>query len=121
MVTGESTEYAVKPLRREGRVISADLWFCRVLFVARGPWAQPVPDLPCALSSSEGLVFAKLGRDRAARPRGHGCLTFEFGTLLSAHAVAISIAMRQRAISIAPSAVFTLAATGTGTPLASRG
>jgi hypothetical protein len=25
------------------------LWFCRVLFVARGPWVRWAPGLPCAL------------------------------------------------------------------------
>src|SRR5947207_4152354 len=30
------------------------LWFCRVLFVARGPWVRWAPGLPCALFCFEG-------------------------------------------------------------------
>jgi hypothetical protein len=36
-VPGESTYNPFKPSRREGRVIGLILWFCRVLFAARGP------------------------------------------------------------------------------------
>src|SRR6266851_6605816 len=46
----------VKPLRREGRMIRLYLWFCRVLFVARGPWVRWAPGLPCALCFMEGHV-----------------------------------------------------------------
>src|SRR5882757_5025468 len=44
----------LKPLRREGRMIRLYLWFCRVLFVARGPWVRWAPGLPCALFCFEG-------------------------------------------------------------------
>jgi hypothetical protein len=33
------------------------LWFCRVLFVARGPWVRWAPGLPCALCIFEGGSF----------------------------------------------------------------
>jgi hypothetical protein len=36
-VPGEITYNPFKPTRREGRVIGLILWFCRVLFAARGP------------------------------------------------------------------------------------
>jgi hypothetical protein len=74
MVTGESAEYAVKPLRREGRVFSADLWFCRVLFLVPADLGcQPVPGLPCALSFIGEVGYRKARarsapRERAALP-----------------------------------------------------
>jgi hypothetical protein len=63
---------AVKPSRREGRMSGSYLWFCRVLFVARGPWVRPAPGLPCALLFMKASKAARLGRDarrEAAKPR----------------------------------------------------
>jgi hypothetical protein len=37
---GRARRTPLKPLRREGRMIRLYLWFCRVLFVARGPWVR---------------------------------------------------------------------------------
>jgi hypothetical protein len=37
---GRARRKPLKPLRREGRMIRLYLWFCRVLFVARGPWVR---------------------------------------------------------------------------------
>ncbi len=71
MVTGESAEEAVKPLRREGRR-RLYLWFCRVLFVARGPWVRWAPGLPCALLFSRDVFLARLGQ---IMPRDRGCVT----------------------------------------------
>jgi hypothetical protein len=78
MVTGESAEYAVKPLRREGRVVWLNLWFCRVLFVARGPW------VPAGARSSLRPLLSWRGRPpqnsgaiRAARARGFAIKLFD--------------------------------------------
>jgi hypothetical protein len=53
------------------------LWFCRVLFVARGPWVRSAPGLPCALSTFEGDVSAKLGRDVCREDAGVCPVPFE--------------------------------------------
>src|ERR1700748_610223 len=45
------------------------LWFCRVLFVARGPWVRSAPDLPCALCIFEGGLLPTTRTFRAARTR----------------------------------------------------
>jgi hypothetical protein len=39
-----------------------NLWFCRVLFAARGPWGQPAPAFPAPSRLLEGHVDPKLGR-----------------------------------------------------------
>jgi hypothetical protein len=62
----------LKPLCREGRVSSAEpVVLPRAFLLHADHGCQPVPGLPCALSLSEGLAFAKLGRRRRrenARP-----------------------------------------------------
>jgi hypothetical protein len=64
MVTGESAEYAVKPLRREGRVVWLNLWFCRVLFCCtRTMGASRCPVFPAPSLKSERPATAKLGGD----------------------------------------------------------
>src|SRR5436190_9087835 len=63
--TGESSKQAVKPLRREGRSVSAAL-YARVQFCLRKSHARPrvqqAPGLPCALNFEEGKRRSNLGR-----------------------------------------------------------
>ena len=49
MVTEESSKETVKTIAQGMPVDAVYLWFCRVLFVARGPWVRWAPGLPCAL------------------------------------------------------------------------
>ena len=65
------------------------LWFCRVLFVARGPWVRWAPGLPCALfsfrgrnenNSSDAICAARMrghaghsGMVRSTRPQMRNC------------------------------------------------
>jgi hypothetical protein len=66
---------AVKPLRRECRVISAYLCWPRVrLFCLHArQWVRRAPGIPCALCFSEGHRIARLGREIA--PRECCCLS----------------------------------------------
>ncbi len=63
------------------------LWFCRVLFVARGPWVRWAPGLPCALTIEEGTTNASTrgamvacGHERAAET---DCLTCETASVMA--------------------------------------
>ena len=47
------------------------LWFCRVLFVARGPWVRWAPGLPCALLLLEGVSHNDSGAIRVAGMPSH--------------------------------------------------
>jgi hypothetical protein len=47
------------------------LWFCRVLFVARGPWVRLASGLPCALRLEEGAIIEKTRTHRVARTERH--------------------------------------------------
>ena len=51
------------------------LWFCRVLFVARGPWVQRAPGLPCALFFFSRANLAIARTQCAARTETHGLHT----------------------------------------------
>jgi len=60
-----------KPLRREGRLPGAYLWFLpRAFLFARGPWVRPAPGLPCALLSSRGRIVRKARADRCREAAG---------------------------------------------------
>jgi hypothetical protein len=62
---GRSRSKPLKPLRREGRVSSAEpVVLPRAFLLHADHGCQPVPGLPCALSLSERHAAAKLGRDR---------------------------------------------------------
>ena len=55
----------LKPLRREGRVLSAEpVVRTACFFIARGPWVRSAPGLPCALVNRRGpRLQAPLGRN----------------------------------------------------------
>jgi hypothetical protein len=57
-------------LRREGRMIRLYLWFCRVLFVARGPWVRAGTRPSLRPLFFEGQRDRKPRTHRAARMRG---------------------------------------------------
>jgi len=61
----------LKPLRREGRMIRLYLWFCRVLFVARGPWVRAGTRPSLRPLVFEGQGSCKARAQCAARMRVH--------------------------------------------------
>jgi hypothetical protein len=63
-----------KPIAQGRPDVRPCLWFCRVLFVARGPWVRPAPGLPCALCYFEGQSQGITRATRAARMRSCGLL-----------------------------------------------
>jgi hypothetical protein len=81
------------------------LWFCRMLFVARGPWVRWAPGLPCALFDFEGGCFEQLGQIRAARMRTCGCLKFETEVaefVMAGLVPAIHVLLRNCVVEIVP-------------------
>jgi hypothetical protein len=78
MVTGESAEYAVKPLRGEGRVVWLNLWFCRVLFCCtRTMGASRCPVFPAPSLNRRGRLPQSSGAIGAARARGFAIKLFD--------------------------------------------
>jgi hypothetical protein len=69
------------PLRREGRMIGSHLWFCRVLFSARGPWVRSAPGLPCALCLRRDKFDAQPGRLAPREREGVSTSLFEIRLL----------------------------------------
>ena len=61
------------PLRRECRLYRLNLWFCRVLSVARGPWVQLAPGIPCALACRGRNRFPSGRTPNAPRRRRRLC------------------------------------------------
>jgi hypothetical protein len=65
---GRARSKPLKPLRREGRVSSAEpVVLPRAFFLHADHGCQPVPGLPCALSLVEGLRLQSSGAAGAAR------------------------------------------------------
>jgi hypothetical protein len=62
---GRARRKPLKPLRREGRMIRLYLWFCRVLFVARGPWVR-AGTRPSLRPLSKGRRFSCKSPDATA-------------------------------------------------------